>query len=215
VELYFNPYPGPASDYSSGLNAVLCTAGTLVELKKSLNGFPTVGVYSTGGADNPPINFVMVRNSETGELFDIRSFLSSSSLQASDREKLLFLLREFDKGRILDESELKYAEDWIIAGIEAPAPVLEIAAKRKAIAVTFATETGWDVDIINFVGKEEYLHNLWGQGDVSALKALCLESINNESDRFALGGFYHKNQGVRQSASIDNAVRRINTYTNI
>jgi hypothetical protein len=80
---------------------------------------------------------------------------------------------------------MKGVENWLVANIGAPAPLLEMAAKNKAIALTVPTACEWRVDVIEFEGREERLHNLWGQKDLSLLREHCVDFIANVPERYS------------------------------
>jgi hypothetical protein len=82
-------------------------------------------------------------------------------------------------------SELGDIEDWIVASVGAAAPILELAAKEEAIALTLATESVWRVDPLTFEGRSEHLHNLWGQDDLSGIVEHCIRSLADAEERFA------------------------------
>jgi putative component of toxin-antitoxin plasmid stabilization module len=103
-----------------------------------------------------------------------------------ERTKLQSLLQTFSRGRVIDAENFSEVDNWIVTNINAPAPVLALAAQNKAIALTIPTEAEWCVDILYFDGRMETLHNLWGQEDISEIIKYCIESQINITKRFSV-----------------------------
>jgi len=181
MDIYFNPYPGVAKTEEEGLHLAIGTADALLRLKKGCGGIVFLGNTFESKSDLPPSRFILVRNQCTD--FSIGSLMFKTS--NVEREKLRSLLDLFSKGRILNDNELLKADDWIVSIINAPAPILELAAKNKAIALTIPTEPEWRVNIFKFDNRQETLHNLWGQNDITAIISHCIESIKNIPARFS------------------------------
>jgi hypothetical protein len=101
-----------------------------------------------------------------------------------ERTKLQLLLQTFSRGRVIDAEDLGEVNNWVVANINAPAPVLALAAQNKAIALTIPTEPEWCVDMLYFDKRTETLHNLWGQENISEITKYCIESLKNITERF-------------------------------
>jgi hypothetical protein len=182
MDIYFNPYPGAAKDEDTGIKCAVKTADALTRLKRNLSDISLRGVSPGDDIDMAPSKFVLIKAADT-EL-SIGDIIFKAS--AAERDKLKLLLQTFSKGRIIDSGDLGDIEDWIVTNIGAAAPILELAAKRKAIALTFPTESVWCVDILNFEGRSENLPNLWGQDDISEVTGYCIRSLRNARERFAV-----------------------------
>ncbi|GBU26709.1 hypothetical protein R84B8_00219 [Treponema sp. R8-4-B8] len=181
MEIYFNPYPGAAKTEEEGLCLAVGTADALSRLKKEFSGVTLYGNTFESESDLPPSKFVLVR--KQGISFSIGSLMFKTG--NVEREKLRSLLDLFSKGRILDNDELLKADDWIVSIINAPAPILELAAKNKAIALTIPTESEWRINLFSFNDRTETLHNLWGQNDITAIISHCIEQIKNIPEQFS------------------------------
>jgi len=182
MEIYFNPYSGAAKTEEEGLFLAIRTADTLLRLKKECSGVALYGNTFDSKSDLPPSKFVIVRNQ--GIDFSIGVLIYKT--KNAEREKLRLLLDFFSKGKILDNDELLKYDDWIVSVINAPAPILGLAAKNKAITLTIPTEPEWEINTFSFNGREETLHNLWGQNDISAIISHCVESIKDIPERFSV-----------------------------
>jgi len=182
MEIYFNPYPGAAKTEEEGISLAIGTADTLSRLKKGCSGVTLYGNTFESKNDLPPSKFILVRNQCIE--FSIGSLIYKTG--NVEREKLRSLLDLFSKGRILDDDVLQKTDDWVLSVINTPAPILELAAKNKAIALTIPTESEWRVNLFNFNNRTETLHNLWGQDDISAIISYCVESIKNIPVRFSV-----------------------------
>jgi hypothetical protein len=84
------------------------------------------------------------------------------TLKNRERELVLRFLLLFDRGRALSAEALDTCEDWMLTELGTSAPVLEYAARRKAMAATVLTESGWERDFLEFDNREEYLPNIYG-----------------------------------------------------
>ena len=180
MEIYFNPYPGAAHDAGSAAALVVGLAKALHRLRREL----PENILSGSHADDdiPPSHFVIVRNTECGE-YGISNIISR--VGGLEREYIRYLLLMLSTGKKFRLSEANNIENWLLKEIEAPAPILEIAAKNGAIALTIPTEEYWRTDLIEFDARSETLHNLWGQDDVSALINHCVDSLENSVERFS------------------------------
>jgi hypothetical protein len=181
MEIYFNPYPGAAKSAKSGIDAVVLAADVLFRLRKQCSGVPLSGRVSDLHGDLPPASFVLVRAGDM--IFGIKNVIFT--IQGHEREKVRLLLDMFSKGQIIDTETFHGVENWIVSAVGTAAPVLEIAAKKKAIALTIAAEEEWRINLIDFDDRENKLHNIWGQPDISALVKHCIDSLENSVERFA------------------------------
>lgn len=179
MELYFNPYPGAAKSIEEGIAATIGVVDAFVRLKSEYSLLNKK--FADDNANLPPSSFVLVR--EAGVGYGIKDFIYR--VDGKKKDKLRLLLAEFSRGQVIEPDDLYAVEDWEVENIGASAPILEIAAKKNAMAFTIPTEPEWQVDILSFVGHDKKLHNLWGQADISALKAHCIESLSNIAERFA------------------------------
>jgi putative component of toxin-antitoxin plasmid stabilization module len=182
MEIYFNPYPGPAKTEEEGLRFAIGTADALSRLQKEcmdilrpLKASETEGLL--------PSDFVIFKKTDT-ELFSIRELMQKQKITKSEHNKLIILLIFFSKREIIYDNDLPNTDNWILSTVDSPASVLELAAKNKAIALTIPTEVEWRVDFLGFKGRTETLHNLWGQENISAIVTHCQDSIKNSLDRF-------------------------------
>ena len=182
MEMYFNPYPGAAKTEEEGINLAIGTADALIRLQKECSSISLSSIVSEMDGDLPPSKFVLFRGINID--FSITSILHKTT--KVEHTKLLLLLQFFSKGKIIDNKDLFNLEDWVVSGIGASAPMLELAAKKKAVALTIPTEPEWRVDKIEFNDRQETLHNLWGQEDLSIIKNYCIESLQNIPERFAV-----------------------------
>ncbi|MCL2324965.1 MAG: hypothetical protein FWC40_00460 [Proteobacteria bacterium] len=180
MELYFNPYPGPAQSMEDGIQLVVNAADALFRLQKSLQKILLSGTFSNAEFDRPS-NFVLIREAQS--TFRIQDTFNKA--KAGEREKIRLLLNVLSKGKVISLNDVECVEDWVIKSVGAPAPVLEIAAKNRAIALTIPTEPEWRVDRIEFDNRDDFLHNLWGQKDLSQLTAHCADSLTNPIERFS------------------------------
>jgi hypothetical protein len=179
MEIYFNPYPGASKDEREGLRCVIKAADAFVRMQKEVHNIPFLGIFADD--EVRPSNFVLVRGA--GMELGIKDILHKAESQ--ERLKIQLLLEIFAKGRVFDEKDIKGVENWIITNIGAPAPILEMAAKNKAVALTIPTELEWCCDVLHFESRNVILHNLWGQEDVSNIVNHCIDSLKNTKDRFS------------------------------
>jgi len=182
MEIYFNPYPGAAKTEEEGIRLAIGTANALSMLKKGCSGVALYGNTFESKSDLPPSKFVLVRNQCIE--FSIGSLMFKTG--NVERDKLRLLLDLFSKGKILGNDVLQKTDDWIVSVINAPAPILELATKNNAIALTIPTEPEWRVNLFSFNNRKETLHNLWGQDDISAIITHCVESVKNIPERFSV-----------------------------
>ena len=162
-EIYFNPYPGPAPDASSGERALVATAEAVLTIKRYLDQF-----HNPVG-DIPIREFILYRDTQSGAQQTIPASLSS--LSGREREVVRYFLTLFDRGKVLTAEELQICRDWVLSGLDAPAPVLEYALRREAMAASLATEREWERDFLEFEGQEEKLPNIYGQSELAPLRA--------------------------------------------
>ena len=179
MELYFNPYPGAARSVEEGAKHAVEVADALLRLKQDLQNVRLSGAFAD--FDVPPSTFILVREA-LGE-FRIRDIFFAA--KAAEHDKLKLLLIVFSKGKVITAEDMLGIENWVVKNIGTTAPILEFAAKKNAIALSMPTEPEWRVDRIEFDGRHEFLHNLWGQNDLSQLKAHSIDSITNASERFS------------------------------
>jgi putative component of toxin-antitoxin plasmid stabilization module len=182
MEIYFNPYPGAAKTEEEGLRLAVGTADALSRLKNECTGMALFSVASQATSDLPPTKFILIRNANIE--FTIGAVIFKTA--KTEREKLKRLLDLFSHGRVIDDDDLLMAEDWIVSAVDAPAPILELAAKNNAIALTIPTEVEWQIDPLCFNGRSEKLHNLWGQENISSIITHCHDSIKNSAERFSV-----------------------------
>lgn len=178
MDLYFNPYPAPAKSHSDGLARVIGAADALFRLNKQVK----TEMEAVWEQDRPLSSFVLVWAENVNYYFrDMFRFAKKEEI-----DKLRLLLEMFSKGRNIDatqtDAEMEY---WIVEGLGVNAPLLGIAAKQNAMALTVPTSPGWDVDYITFEGRANSLHNLWGQPNIAKLKEHCVNSLRNAYERFA------------------------------
>jgi putative component of toxin-antitoxin plasmid stabilization module len=182
MELYFNPYPGPAKNETDGIHCAVELAGALSRLKKELQSISLIGRFPEEQIEVKPSDFVLVRTSVT----ELRLKDILSKALPADRVKLQLLLHIFSRGQIIDTEVLNSVENWIITSIDTAAPILEIAAKNKAVALTIPTEDIWRNDVLSFQNRLETLHNLWGQTDITRIVEHCIDSLRNAGERFSM-----------------------------
>ena len=179
MELYFNPYPGAAQSVEAGIQIIADVADALHRLEKDLQNISLSGRFAD--FDASPSSFILIREAR-GD-FRIQDIIFK--VEVPKREKLKFLLIKFSKGKVIDSSEMNDIENWVVSNIGAPAPILEFAARNNGIALTIPTEPEWRVDRIEFNERDEFLHNLWGQEDLSKLKDHCVNALTNVPERFS------------------------------
>ena len=182
MEIYFNPYPSAAKTEEEGMRLAVGTADALLRMQRECNNIFFASKISEAQGDLPISNFVLYRKFDTE--FNIASIITKA--KKADHDKLVLLLRFFSKGKVIDKEEIKKSEDWILSGICTAAPILELAAKNKAIALTIPTEPEWRVNLFKFINRTETLYNLWGQDDISEIISHCVESIKNIPERFSV-----------------------------
>ena len=182
MEIYFNPYPGVVKTEEEGIRLAIMTADSLSRLKKGCSGIVLSASVSEPEVELPPSKFILVRSKNSE--FTIGSLIFKTG--NVEREKLRSLLELFSRGRIINNDDILKVDNWIVSVIGTSAPMLELAAKNKAIVLTIPTEQEWRIDIINFDNRHEILHNLWGQNDISIIIKHCLDSISNNPDRFCI-----------------------------
>jgi hypothetical protein len=132
MELYFNPYPGAAQRIEIGTQLVIDAADALNRLDKDLQSISIPLDSRSVTSDVQPSNFIIVR--EVHRHFILQDIIFS--VNGRNREILILLLTKFSKGKVIEPNEMNNIEDWIVSNIGAPAPILEFAAKNKAIAFT-------------------------------------------------------------------------------
>jgi hypothetical protein len=181
MEIYFNPYPGAAKDERVGMECAVATADALFRLKKKLSNISLSGAFPGSGVDIIPSQFVLIRTAGTELRIGDIIFKAPSPA----RDKLRSLLHTFSTGKTIETDDLGSIENWIVANIGAAAPILELAAKKEAIALTLPTEPEWRVTPLTFEGRSEELHNLWGQSDIGDVVKHCIDSLRNAKERFA------------------------------
>lgn len=181
MDIYFNPYPGAAKSEEEGRNIAVRAADALFRLRKECRGVSLSGCVS-GISGDLPSEFVLIR--KDGVSSGISDILYKT--QNAEREKLRLLLVMFSEGRVIGEENFHDTEDWIVSGIGTAAPVLEIAVKRNALALTISAEEEWRVDLLCFDNRDKKLHNIWGQDDISAITAHCIDSLTNVPERFTV-----------------------------
>ena len=179
MELYFNPYPDPAGTKEKGLERIMLAADAFSRLKKEFGKELTLH-FSVIDSNLIPSHFVIARDEKSD--LSIGSCLNEKKY----KDKLVLLMSFLSMGRVIDAKDISQTEDWIPSVMDMPAPVLELAARKKAIAFTLPTEDKWRVDLLNFIDRPETLHNLWGQEDISAIKSHCFESLQNIQERFKI-----------------------------
>ena len=182
MEIYFNSYPGAAKTEEEGIRLAIMTADSLSRLKKGCSGVVLSARVSEPEVELPPSKFILVRSKNSE--FTIGSLIFKTG--NVEREKLRSLLDLFSRGRIIISDDIRKVDNWIVSTIGTSAPMLELAAKNKAIALTIPTEQEWRIDVIKFDNRHEILHNLWGQDDISIIIKHCLDSISYNPDRFCV-----------------------------
>jgi hypothetical protein len=180
MEVYFNPYPGAAKTEEEGLKLAISTADALLRLQKECAGASLSFISSQATGDLRPTKFILIRDANSE--FAIGDVIFKTANM--EREKLRLLLNLFKTGRVIGDDDLSNINDWIVSAIDAPTPVLGLAAKNKALTLTIPTEKEWQVDLLGFNDRTETLHNLWGQADISAIITHCLDSIRDTPERF-------------------------------
>jgi hypothetical protein len=179
MEIYFNPYPGVSKNEKEALGCLLEAADAFVRVKKGLQSVPLLGRFA--GDEVLPSRFVLVRLA--GTEFGIKDMFYKTA--SHERVKIQLLLEIFSKGMVLVENDIKDVENWVIANIGMPAPILEMAARNKAVALTIPTEPEWRCDILYFEDRSETLHNLWGQKDISNIVKHGIDSLKDAEKRFS------------------------------
>jgi len=176
MELYFNPYPDAAESEEAFLGHAIRTIDALKLLDK------TMKLTAVSAKNKALTDIVLYR--ESGAPCWFQKVLNKT--RGANHEQLRFLLLKLTSGQILeslpDEDEL----DWLLTDIGIRAPILVYAAKRDAISLTIPTTPGWNMDVLRFEGRSEVLPNLWGQQDISSLKAHCICSLPSAKERFAI-----------------------------
>lgn len=181
MEIYFNPYPGPAKCEEEGISLAVGVADSLLRLKKECDRELSFRFSETQG-DMTPSKFILIRNAN----IDLNIGSAIYKAGSDKREKLRFLLQQFSKGKVIKEDEILGVENWILSAIGTAAPILELAAKNRNIALTIPTESEWRVDILHFIERPEKLHNLWGQMDISKIVEHCIKELGNALERFSV-----------------------------
>jgi putative component of toxin-antitoxin plasmid stabilization module len=179
MEIYFNPYPGASKDEQEGIRCIAETADAFFRMRKALQSVPFLGRFANNEVF--PSKFVLIRLA--GMELGINDLLYKTATY--ERTKIQLLLEAFSKGRVLDEKDLTDIENWVITNIGVPAPILEIAARNSAVALTIPTEPEWRCDILCFENRNETLHNLWGQKDISKIVKHGIDSLANAEKRFS------------------------------
>jgi len=180
MEIFFNPYPGATQNRDVGIQCILDVADALLCLRNGLND----DLLSVCSVDNDLSlsNFIIIREAyATLQIHDVLRYVKDRNI-----DKIKLLLQWFSKGKIIDSNDMTNIENWILKNIGTAAPILEFAAKKSGIALTIPTEPMWRVDIIEFEGRKEILHNLWGQKDLSVIREHCINAINNVQERFSV-----------------------------
>jgi hypothetical protein len=182
MEIYFNPYPGAAQEEKEGIQYAVKAAEALFRLKKAMQkNFLLTGKSPGEDVDVSLSKFVLVKGA--GTPLGIGDIIRNAP--PLERTKLQLLLHTFSQGKIIEAIDIADYDDWIIDNIGASAPILGLAAKSKAIALTIPSEEVWRRDLLPFKNHTETLHNLWGQKDISQIVTFCIESIKNIPERFS------------------------------
>jgi putative component of toxin-antitoxin plasmid stabilization module len=180
MEIYFNPYPGAVKNEADGIQCALQAADALSRLRKDIQNVPLVCISPGEDIDKSPSRFILIRDAGTelrlGDIFH--------KVTTSDRPKLQLLLHMFSRGQVIELAAMHTINNWTLANIDIPVPILELAAKNKAMTLTIPTEDLWRVDILRFENRTETTHNLWGQEDISGIVKHCIDSIENAIERF-------------------------------
>ena len=173
MEFYFNPYPAPAESIDDAKCCAVRTANALTRLMKE-----TSDIKIMAEACAKPGGFVVHR--QCGADYDLGSIIWAAD--GRDQDSLRLLLRILTNGQIFEITD--EPEQWVAAETHVSVPVLTYAAKQCAAALTIPTSPGWDTDCIAFENRNEILHNLWGQEDLTSLNNHCVQAISNAVERF-------------------------------
>jgi len=192
------------------MESAIRVADALFRLKNECVRLLLSGRFSESCGDLPPSGFVLIRTS--GAEFRICDVLHR---RPAERDKLLLLLELFSKGQVIEERAIVGVENWIVSLIGTAAPMLELAAKNKAMILTIPTEPEWRTDIINFEGRREELHNLWGQKDISALRDHCVNALEDAHDRFCIQFHAEFCDGALNDAPHQSLWERYSFFTNM
>jgi hypothetical protein len=176
MEIYYNPYPDPATREQEALVCIIKTADALTELKKQIGATTTVT-----GENHRLMAHVIVRKGSVSLYFQNMLTYASNN----EKQKLIFLMQVFASGRVLEESELMDDDNWIVRDLGVSAPILAHAVKKDAISLTIPTSPGWDVDFIHFEGRSDCLINIWGQSDLTEICKHYLSLLKASDERFA------------------------------
>jgi hypothetical protein len=160
-DIFFNPYPGAASDIDTGKQILVKTALAVEKLRS----FIVEAVNPEG--DGPISSFTLVRDPSIGCQLNINDLLPS--IGGHERAVVSRFYSLFSRGRVLSKEMLDGYDKLTFKVLDTPAPVLEFAVINDGITASFATELIWQNDFLEFVETEHKLPNVWGQEDLSQI----------------------------------------------
>lgn len=112
--------------------------------------------------------YVFIREAGTGVYHNIESIIPT--LEPLERTLLLTLLFKFNNGRIVS-IPANFAARSLLSqpNYNIESRLLEYALESQGIALTVATEADWEIDFVEFHGRNGKLPNLWGQESAATI----------------------------------------------
>lgn len=154
--LFINPETGQCDDEKKALKAISRTLRAYIAIKhhvSSLNHhrdcLATLALYCVRGR---PVS-----------IFEL-----SQKFGKNDRTLWNIFLEALSHGNII---EIPEKSSKTLKGLDLPSPLLEYAAAKKGMALSFATDSYWENDFILFNEDDKSLPNIWGQTDLHSITA--------------------------------------------
>lgn len=155
-DVYLNSEIGQAEDIAAGKAAILATSRVYRKLHAHC---------SQCYRESDSIDLCIVRDGFEHSL--------KNCIQSFEREQMqevMLLVHALQRGTIIPARVLKKSEGWVIDQIGAHSPLLEHAAKKNGMLLTFAVTPDWEHDFFTFTGQTKYLPNIWGQTDIQPIE---------------------------------------------
>ena len=164
LNVFFNPYPGKATDYEAGKKSLLATANACWKLfkNKQIQANDPEGDYS--------IKCFILADDEQGAWYHPSNFIREYS--GRERELIKWFFGMFANGSPKpNDDDLSICEGWVLSGFNFAAPILEYALRQDGMAITISDDNAWKIDFFSFIGQPDELPNIHGQKALSPLQA--------------------------------------------
>jgi len=162
INVFFNPYTDRSRDVESMKKSLLSTAQAFRVLSKN------IAFIANDSQESESIKCYSLAEDKQGVWYNAAHFIKICSAK-KEKELVQWFLLQFDKGVRIKNENLSMCEDWILSGIDAPAPILEYALRQDGMAVTISDDQDWRVNFLSFKNQSKNLPNIYGQEDYSLL----------------------------------------------